>query len=102
SSDAFLVLKASNTLHAPLGQILLCLIAMNVSSTVLAIPAGHLSDLFGRKAALVAGWLVYSVAYLAFGYATTITAYFAAFVFYGVFYGLTEATEKAFVADLVE
>ncbi len=101
SSDAFLVLKASNTLHANLGTILLCLVGMNITSTVIALPAGHMSDVWGRKRVIAAGWVVYAISYAAFGLASSMYTFFAAFVFYGAFYGLTESAEKAFVADLV-
>jgi MFS family permease len=49
----------------------------------------------------VAGWLIYALTYLGFGLAGQAWQAWALFAFYGLFFGLTEGVEKAFVADLV-
>lgn len=101
SSDAFLILKLSQSTHAGVSVILLCLVAMNLSSTLSALPAGRLSDRFGRRKVIAFGWAVYAVCYMLFGFGHSMAVFFPAFLLYGVFYGFTESAEKAFVADLV-
>jgi MFS family permease len=62
---------------------------------------GQLSDTLGRKPLIVAGWLLYAAVYFAFGWATAAWQAWTLFAVYGLFYGMTEGTEKALVADLV-
>jgi MFS family permease len=55
----------------------------------------------GRKPLIVTGWLVYAAVYFGFAQATAAWHAWALFAAYGLFYAMTEGTEKAFVADLV-
>ena len=64
-------------------------------------PFGVLSDRLGRRGMILAGWGVYALAYLGFGRASSEGQIWALFAFYGLFYGLTEGTEKALLADMV-
>jgi MFS family permease len=56
----------------------------------------------GRRSVIVAGWCVYSLSYLGYGFATTEWQIWLLFAFYGLFYGLTEGVEKALVADMAD
>src|ERR1700742_3197153 len=60
-------------LERSLGTSLLSLVwvilAYMISSTVLVVTAGRLSDLFGRKRASVVGFLIFTVASLGAGFA---------------------------------
>jgi MFS family permease len=75
--------------------------AFHVVKSLSSTPGGALSDRVGRKPLIVSGWLLYAAVYLAFGRATAAWHAWALFGVYGIFFGLTEGTEKAFVADLV-
>src|ERR1700755_3489242 len=46
------------------------ILAVMIASTVLVLPFGRLSDLFGRKRAFVSGFAVFTVASLGAGFAT--------------------------------
>src|ERR1700709_2878808 len=48
-------------LHASLLQLVWVIIAYIIASTVLVMSAGRLSDMFGRKRAYVAGFVVFSI-----------------------------------------
>jgi MFS family permease len=47
-----------------------------------------------------AGWVVYALVYAGFAMSTSVSALIAWFLVYGVYYGLSEGTEKAMIADL--
>jgi MFS family permease len=50
---------------------------------------------------IIGGWLLYAAVYLAFGLAHSAWQAWVLFAIYGVFYGMTEGTEKAMVVDMV-
>ncbi|MBN1694235.1 MFS transporter [candidate division WOR-3 bacterium] len=100
SSDAFLILKAKDigitTSLIPLLWIVLHFVKMTTS-----IPGGEWSDKVGRRKVIVGGWIVYALIYLGFGLSSRIFHIWGLFALYGVYFGLTEGVEKAFVSDLV-
>ncbi|MBI3556648.1 MAG: MFS transporter [Deltaproteobacteria bacterium] len=100
SSDAFLVLKAARA-QGGIGFVMLCLIALNISGALLAVPVGKLSDRIGRKQLIAAGWLVYAIAYAGFAVTSTKGSLVGLFFFYGAFYGFADGVERSFIADLV-
>ncbi len=100
SSDAFLILRAQDaglTVAGVLGM----LITFNLVYAVISSPAGALSDRFGRRRFLVVGWLIYALVYAGFAAATKGWHTWALMGVYGIYYGLTHGTAKAYVADLV-
>jgi MFS family permease len=100
SSDAFLLLRAQ---QAGVGAALIPLLwaALHVSKVVSSVLGGDLSDRLGRKTMIVAGWALYAAVYLAFAFVSSATEAWILFLVYGIYFGLTEGTEKALVADLV-
>ena len=100
SSDAFLLLRAQEVgvavTHLPLLWMFFHLI-----KAATGMPGGILSDLRGRRGAIVAGWLVYALAYLGFGVASQPWQIWMLFAMYGLCFGLTEGVERALIADLV-
>ncbi len=99
SSDAFLLLKAG-TLGVPPHRIPLLWSFFHLVKMMSSMPFGALSDRIGRKSVIVAGWCVYSLAYIGFGFATNEVQVWLLFVFYGLFFGLTEGVEKAYLVDM--
>jgi MFS family permease len=77
------------------------LLTFNAVYTIIASPAGALSDRIGRRAVLIAGWLVYGLIYLGFAAANTGAQIWLFYGVYGLYYALTEGASRAFVADLV-
>jgi MFS family permease len=100
STDAFLILRA-NQLGVSVALVPVLWAALHVVKSAASMPGGVLSDRFGRKPVILAGWAVYGAVYFAFGRATEAWHAWALFLAYGVFFGLTEGTERAMVADLV-
>jgi MFS family permease len=100
STDAFLLLRA-NQLGVSVALIPVLWAALHVVKSAASIPGGALSDRFGRKPLILAGWATYAAVYFGFGRATETWHAWALFLVYGLFFGLTEGTERAMVADLV-
>lgn len=100
STDAFLLLRSHQLgVAVALAPILWAL--LNLVKAALGTWGGSLSDRVGRKPLIIAGWLVYAIVYFGFARATAQWHAWALMAGYGLFYALTEGTEKAFVADLV-
>jgi MFS family permease len=100
SADAFIILRAQERGLNVL-QVLGMLLTFNAVYTIIASPAGALSDRIGRRAVLIAGWLVYGLIYLGFAAANTGAQIWLFYGVYGLYYALTEGASRAFVADLV-
>jgi MFS family permease len=100
STDAFLLLRATQLgVPAALAPVLWALLhtVKSLSST----PGGALSDRIGRKSTIIAGWLLYAAVYAGFALASDVWHAWALFAVYGVYFGLTEGTERALIADIV-
>ena len=100
STDAFLLLRAKQ-LGVPIAFAPILWAFLHVIKSLSSTPGGALSDRVGRKPLLVAGWLLYAVVYFAFGRASASWQAWALFGIYGIFFGLTEGTERALVTDIV-
>jgi MFS family permease len=100
STDAFLLLRA-NQLGVPVALAPILWAVLNFVKAATGTYGGQLSDRLGRKPLIVGGWLLYAAVYFAFAWAGVPWQAWALFAIYGVFYGMTEGTEKALVADLV-
>jgi len=100
STDAFLLLRAHQLgVAVAFAPILWAL--LNFIKAAFGTWGGGLSDRVGRKPLIIGGWLLYAVVYFGFGAATAAWQAWALFASYGLFYAMTEGTEKALVADLV-
>jgi MFS family permease len=100
STDAFLLLRAQGA-GVPLWQIPLLWAFFQAVKAAAGVPGGTLSDRIGRVPTLVLGWSVYALSYAGFAFAASAAAIWPLFAFYGLFFALTEGTERAMVAELV-
>jgi MFS family permease len=100
STDAFLLLRATD-LGVPVAWVPLLWAYLHVVKSTTGTFGGSLSDRFGRKPLLVSGWLLYAAVYVAFAFASATWHVWALFGAYGLFFSLTEGTERALVADMV-
>ena len=100
STDAFLLLRA-NQLGVALALTPVLWAFFNGIKAAVGTYASGLSDRIGRKPLIVGGWIVYAAVYLGFAKADTTWHVWALFALYGLFYAMTEGTERALVADLV-
>jgi MFS family permease len=99
STDAFLLLRitevAGTAQHIPLVWA-----ALHVVKAGMSLVGGTWSDRIGRRAVIAIGWVVYATVYVGFALSSALWALVAWFLVYGFYFGLTEGTEKALVADL--
>jgi MFS family permease len=100
STDAFLLLRA-NQLGVPVALAPILWAVLNFVKAATGTYGGQLSDRVGRKPLIVGGWILYAAVYFAFAWAGAPWQAWALFAVYGIFYGMTEGTEKALVADIV-
>ena len=99
SADAFLLLRLSDALGGAT-YVPLLWAALHVVKASLSTWGGGLSDRFGRKQLIIAGWIIYALVYFGFALSTGAAAFIGWFLFYGAYFALAEGAEKALIADL--
>jgi predicted MFS family arabinose efflux permease len=99
ASDAFILLRLGD-LGVAAVWIPLLWSALHLVKMTSSVLGGALSDRFGRRAMIALGYLWYAVIYAAFAWLTAVTMVIATFLAYGIYFGLTEGVEKAWVADM--
>ena len=98
SADAFLLLRLSDAIGNE-AWIPLLWSALHVVKASTSVYGGALSDRVGRKVVIVMGWTIYTAVYVAFAVVESAAGLVAWFLIYGTYFGLSEGTEKALVAD---
>lgn len=101
SSDAFLILKAKDA-GISVALIPLLWIVLHFVKMIISVPGGIWSDRVGRRKVIITGWIVYALIYLGFGLSSATFHIWVLFALYGIYFGLTEGVEKAFVSDLMD
>ncbi|MEW6110016.1 MAG: MFS transporter [Nitrospirota bacterium] len=100
SSDVFLILRAQqvgiSTIMIPVVYLL-----FNLVYSISSIPAGIAADKFGKKRVILSGFLLFAVLYFEFAVAVSPAAVWILFGLYGLFMGLTEGIQKAFLATII-
>ncbi|MGA7495015.1 MAG: MFS transporter [Syntrophobacteraceae bacterium] len=99
SSNQFLLLRA-HSIGFQTQDVILAYLFFNVIYALSAYPAGRLSDRIGRRTLLVCGYMFYGLVYLGFSLAYAREHVWVLFSVYGLYSGLTEGVEKAFVSEL--
>jgi MFS family permease len=99
STDAFILLLLQ---HAGMSAAGIAVVwsLFHVVKMVSTYIGGRLSDRLGRRPMVLAGWATYAAAYLAFALVSSPAAVLATFFCYGLYYGLTEPVERAWVVEL--
>jgi MFS family permease len=100
SSDAFLMLRAQ-TVGFSTVEIFLVVAAFSLVVALTSTKGGTLSDTFGRRGLIIAGWLIYAVIYLGFAFAWARWHIWILYAGYGLYYGAFLGASSALVAELV-
>ena len=100
SSDVFLILRAQqvgvSTVMIPVVYLI-----FNLIYSLSSIPAGMAADRFGKKRVILLGFILFAALYYGFAVAAGATAIWLLFGLYGLFMGLTEGIQKAFLATII-
>jgi MFS family permease len=100
ASDAFLILRAVDS-GVPAAWVPLLWGAFHMVKSSFSTHLGILSDRWGRKRLIVAGWVLYAACYAAWGIVEGAAWMVGLFLAYGLYSAATEGAERAFVADFV-
>ncbi len=96
---AFLLLRAKNIGLADNTAILLYVVFYIVYS-ICAIPLGIVSDKVGRKAVLMAGYVLFGTTSLGLLATSSLYGILLFFIIYGICYAMIDGAQRAFVVDL--
>jgi len=99
SSNAFVILRMQD-IGASLQTTILIYAGFNLVAALISYPAGSFSDRRGRRNILLAGYLVFLIAYLGFALARQVGVASVLFVFYGLYQGISRAVGKALASEL--
>lgn len=99
-SDAFIILRAEDLGVAP-ALVPVVYLLFNVVYAVSAAPLGSLADTLGLRRMVAAGFVYFAAVFALLGLATTEYHIWVLFPLYGVFKGMSDGTQRAYLATLV-
>lgn len=100
SSDAFLILRAEQVGITTV-MIPAVYLVFNLFYSLSSIPAGIAADKYGKKRLILLGFILFAGLYYGFAVAKSTAAVWVLFSLYGVFMGLTEGIQKAFLTTII-
>ena len=100
SSDMFLILRAQqvgvSTVLIPMVYLL-----FNLVYSLSSIPAGVAADRFGKERIILLGFILFAFLYYGFAVSSDTKAIWLLFALYGLFMGLTDGIQRAFLATII-
>lgn len=100
SSDVFLILRAQQE-GIPAATIPVLYLMFNLVYAMAALPAGMAADRFGKKRLILVGFILFSLIYYSFAVAEGVATIWILFGLYGLFMGLTDGVQKAFLSTII-
>lgn len=100
SSNVFLILRAEQK-GVPALMIPVVYLLFNLVYSISSIPAGIAADRFGKKRVILTGFVLFAILYYGFAVAADAATIWILFGLYGLFMGLTEGIQKAFLATII-
>jgi MFS family permease len=99
-SDAFLILKAESV-GVQKTLIPLLYLLFNIVYALTAVPLGALADRIGLRTMVLMSFFLYSIVMAWAGFAGGGVEIWALFLFYGLYKGLSDSTQRAYLARIV-
>lgn len=99
SSDAFLILRAES-LGIPKEFIPVVYLVFNLIYSMSSMPMGILADKIGTRKMVAFSFIFYSGIYAGLAFATGKLHIIALFILYGLFKGMSEGTQRAYLASI--
>lgn len=99
SADAFLLLRLSDA-GVSVTWIAVLWSLFSLVKMASNLVGGRLSDRMGRKPLVLVGWIFYAAIYLSMAIASSTVILIGLFIAYGLYFGVTEPVERAWVAGL--
>jgi MFS family permease len=96
----FLILRAQEV-GVPSVLIPAIYLMFNLVYSLSSLPAGMAADRFGRKRIILLGFVLFAGVYLGFALTGSVSLVWVLFGLYGLFMGLTEGVQKAFLATII-
>ncbi len=96
---AFLILKGKNLGYAD-NVTLMLYVLFYVVYTLFTIPAGILSDRVGRKPVLIIGYMLLGATAVTLLFTSSLVLLITGFILFGMFFGMVDGVQRAFVVDL--
>jgi len=100
SSMAFLLLRAQRVGFAA-GEVALVYLGYNLLAASLSLPFGRLADRVGKRPLLLAGYIVYAIAYGAAAFSPTRAGAVVAFALLALHAALSDGQARSLIAELV-
>lgn len=97
SADSFIILRGQS-LDLATATIILMYVCYNVAQTILATPAGMVSDRIGPKRVILVGWLVFAIIYGCIGFIHQGWWLWLLFPLYGIYIAFTDGVGKAYIS----
>ena len=101
ATDAFLIVKAARLGASPAWAPLIWL-TLHVAKATTATHGGALADKYGKREALILGWILYAALWSLVGFVQSLGLLLALTAVYGLSYGLIEGAERGLIADLAQ
>lgn len=96
-----IALSSSFNLFMAIALPILLYVLFNVIYALFSIPAGVLSDKFGRPKILAAGYILFSITCISFTFSDSLFLFVILFALYGITYALIDGNQRAYASDLV-
>jgi MFS family permease len=100
SSDVFLILRATD-IGISITTVPLLYLSFNLVYSLTSMPAGILSDIAGRRGVIITGFLLFAFIYMGFALSSEVWHIWVLFLLYGVFMGLTEGIQRAYLGSII-